>query len=140
MKKKTHVQEGYVPFVIEAVYILAHALRGMINAKCPRVFKNKEKFKNCPLSTVGFEGYELLQFIRNVSFVGKTLSLPYVHHSVNLIQITGVQGESVRLDEKGDRTDPTYDIYQFRGAKKGYVRIGDWANGYAIAKYKINSS
>lgn len=56
-------QEGIVPFVIDAVYAMAHALHNMINDTCRgRRFCSEV---NPP------DGSVLLQYIRNVSFIGQ---------------------------------------------------------------------
>ena len=55
-------QEGVVPFVINAVYAMAHALHNMIDATCRgRHFCSEV---NPP------DGSILLQYIRNASFIG----------------------------------------------------------------------
>uniref|UniRef100_A0A183ISG7 G_PROTEIN_RECEP_F3_4 domain-containing protein n=1 Tax=Soboliphyme baturini TaxID=241478 RepID=A0A183ISG7_9BILA len=58
-----HKQEGYVPYVIDAVYTLAHALKAMIASHC-----GDRSFHACDLS-VKFNGSELLQYIRRVNFI-----------------------------------------------------------------------
>ena len=60
-----YAQEGLVPFVVDAVYAMAHAVANMHRDKCPgkkRVCKHM-----LPMA-----GPDLLHYIRNVSFTGKT--------------------------------------------------------------------
>ncbi|KAI1732777.1 7 transmembrane sweet-taste receptor of 3 GCPR domain-containing protein [Ditylenchus destructor] len=58
-------QEAYVPFVFDGVNLVAQALHSYIKAYCgDDGFTN---WKDCHISHVGFEGYRLQQFYRNVS-------------------------------------------------------------------------
>ncbi|XP_037087472.1 metabotropic glutamate receptor 6-like [Pollicipes pollicipes] len=107
-------QEGLVPFVVDAVYALAHALHNMILAKCGSI-RLCDELRPVPA------GQELLQYIRNVSFIGK-------------------QKRQVRFDENGDATG-FYNIYQFqkRDGKYEYYQIGEWVeslNNLSTSKMK----
>ena len=58
-----YLQEGVVPFVVDAVYTMAHAMTNMMADICP----NPEvacDIMNPP------DGAQLLTYIRNISFVG----------------------------------------------------------------------
>ncbi|XP_022243239.1 metabotropic glutamate receptor 8-like isoform X2 [Limulus polyphemus] len=59
-------QEGLVPFVIDAVYAMAHALHHMIKERC-------EYFMGCEGMFPAPPGKELLEYIRNVSFKSSNL-------------------------------------------------------------------
>ncbi|KRX81127.1 Metabotropic glutamate receptor 3 [Trichinella sp. T6] len=98
---KEHVQEDYVPYVIEAVYLLANALHNMISNTCGNV-----SFHHCKISKK-IDGKTLLHYIRNFPFIGP-------------------QGDQLVLDSKGDRR-ARYNIYQFQGLYKYYVPVGEWA-------------
>ncbi|KAL1237206.1 Metabotropic glutamate receptor [Trichinella pseudospiralis] len=98
---KEHVQEDYVPYVIEAVYLLANALHNMIANICANV-----SFHHCKMSKK-IDGKTLLHYIRNFPFIGP-------------------QGDQLVLDSKGDRR-ARYNIYQFQGLYKYYVPVGEWA-------------
>lgn len=56
-------QEGLVQFVIDSVYALAHAIDSLRRVKCPK------DVKNC-LRRSYLNGEDVLQYIRNVSFLG----------------------------------------------------------------------
>ncbi|XP_043234513.1 metabotropic glutamate receptor 3-like, partial [Amphibalanus amphitrite] len=94
-------QEGLVPFVVDAVYALAHALHNMLVARCGGVTLCKE-VQPVP------DGQQLLKHIRNVSFIGR-------------------QKRKVRFNEYGDAIG-FYNIYQFqkRDGKYEYYQIGEW--------------
>lgn len=59
------MQEGVVPFVVDAVYAMAHALHNMRTAVCADPSYELCDAMNPPA------GPELLRFIRNVSFIGQ---------------------------------------------------------------------
>jgi len=59
-------QEGVVPFVIDAVYAMAHALHDMINDIC------RGRHNCSEVNTL--DGSVLLQYIRNASFIGLSLT------------------------------------------------------------------
>ena len=61
---KTYQQEGLVPFVVDAVYAMAHALEDLRKHKCPR-----RRHGMCA-HFLPISGEELLASIRNVSFEG----------------------------------------------------------------------
>uniref|UniRef100_A0A915IJ19 Receptor ligand binding region domain-containing protein n=1 Tax=Romanomermis culicivorax TaxID=13658 RepID=A0A915IJ19_ROMCU len=97
-----HQQESYVPFVIDAVYLCAHALHAYFKNHC-----SLPPFTNCKQMKI--DGTKLLRYIRNTSF-------------------NGTQDE-VRLNENGDRMI-RYIIYQYRGpmTPEQYVPIGEWVS------------
>jgi Receptor family ligand binding region len=64
--KEGYEQEGLVPFVIDAVYALAHAIDDIIKSRCGDYGYGGDCWKS--LLPIG--GYEMLTFIHNVSFKG----------------------------------------------------------------------
>ena len=62
---KEYTQEGLVPFVVDAVYAMAHALENMRRDKCP----HRARGMCSGLRSVS--GEDLLTYIRNVTFKGK---------------------------------------------------------------------
>src|SRR6218665_878771 len=69
-------QEGVVPFVVDAVYALAHALHSMIRENC-----NGKQF--CEAVDPP-DGPTLLAFIRNTTFIGSLIIPPSVRLSFSL--------------------------------------------------------
>uniref|UniRef100_T1J4D3 G-protein coupled receptors family 3 profile domain-containing protein n=1 Tax=Strigamia maritima TaxID=126957 RepID=T1J4D3_STRMM len=114
-------QEGLVPFVVDAVFAMAHALHNMMNDVCLN-----SSITLCPQMQPKPEGHQLLSYIRNVSFMG-------------------LQGREVRFNEDGD-PQVSYVIYQYqkRGDKYEYHQIGDWSAtlnlNLSLAKWPENSS
>lgn len=97
-------QEGLVPFVVDAVYAMAHAVHRMIIDVCgPDARELCDELKPAP------SGRNLLKYIRNVNFIGP-------------------QGQPVRFNKDGDAYG-SYSFYQYQrhGSKYDYVRIGDWS-------------
>ncbi|XP_076343953.1 metabotropic glutamate receptor 3-like [Tachypleus tridentatus] len=97
-------QEGLVPFVIDAVYAMAHALHNMIKDRC-------ESFLKCDEIYPAPTGNELLAYIRNVSFKSP--------QGGNMV---------VRFNQNGDAPG-SYHIFQFQQQRKGkydYQVIGQW--------------
>ncbi|PIO53066.1 hypothetical protein TELCIR_25616, partial [Teladorsagia circumcincta] len=58
-------QESYVPFVIDAVRVLARAISKYISDDC-----GQKEFHRCDLSTSRFKGDRLQKYYRNVSLSG----------------------------------------------------------------------
>lgn len=100
-------QEGLVPFVIDAVYAVAHALNDIIKSKCGL------NGGDCWQSLLPVAGAEMLRFIHNVSFKGP-------------------QGTEIRFNEDGDAYG-YYNIYQYQknDTKFDYVPIGTWRERWA---------
>ncbi|XP_034939802.1 metabotropic glutamate receptor 8-like [Chelonus insularis] len=118
-------QEGLVPFVVDAVYAMAHAVHNIINDEC---VENRETVHYlCDSLAPGIPGQSLLQYIRNVSFIGR-------------------QGTEIRFNSDGDAFG-FYNIYQYQRTDENrfdYVPIGYWKEvlgrdrAEVMDKYKIN--
>jgi len=113
--KKDHQQESYVPYVIDAVNLTAHALSNYFKNNCGR-----RSLKQC-INEKKIEGSVLLQYIRNTTFRGRYFAFTTSQIS-DILPMKGTM-DDVRLNEVGDRMT-RYIIYQFRNI--GYHRIGDW--------------
>ncbi|XP_045079662.1 metabotropic glutamate receptor 7 [Coregonus clupeaformis] len=95
-------QEGKVPFVIDAVYAMAHALHNMQRDLCPDVSGICEE-----MNLAG--GKKLLKYIRSVTFNGSA-------------------GTSVTFNRNGDAPG-RYDLFQYQmnnNSSPGYKNIGQW--------------
>lgn len=99
-------QEGLVPYVVDAVYAVAHALHNMLTYKC-----SQTGTLVCDAAKGKPDGEELLQYIRNVSFVGMT-------------------NRVVKFNQKNGDAYGVYDIFQYqkRGNKYEYYHVGEWAD------------
>lgn len=109
----THEQEGLVPFVVDAVYAMAHALHTLIQDKCGNLTL-------CDAVLPSPSGQEMLQYIRNVSFIGQ-------------------QGREVKFNTDGDAPG-SYFIYQYQMVSEksyDYVRIGSWTESLQLNVDKL---
>ncbi|XP_024940332.1 metabotropic glutamate receptor 7 isoform X2 [Cephus cinctus] len=100
-------EEGLVPFVVDAVYAMAHSVHNLIEDECVRnrgtVHCLCESLKPAP------RGQHLLQRIRNVTFFGR-------------------QGTEIKFNSDGDAYG-FYNIYQYQRKDEGrfdYTLIGSW--------------
>ncbi|KAF4532507.1 hypothetical protein B566_EDAN007622, partial [Ephemera danica] len=96
-------QEGLVPFVVDAVYAMAHGLHNLITDVC-----GTEPLHLCDALRPAPQGPALLRYIRNVTFTGR-------------------QGTEIKFNKDGDAYG-SYNIYQYqkRDEKYDYVLIGTW--------------
>ncbi|XP_064084977.1 metabotropic glutamate receptor 8-like isoform X2 [Macrobrachium nipponense] len=98
----THEQEGLVPFVVDAVYAMAHAFHNLLLEKCNELVL-------CDGVLPAPSGQDMLYSIRNVSFIGQ-------------------QGREVKFNTDGDAPG-SYFIYQYQKVSQNsydYVLIGSW--------------
>ncbi|KAH3880646.1 hypothetical protein DPMN_004567 [Dreissena polymorpha] len=106
--KEHYEQEGLVQFVIDSVYALAYAIHNLLQVVCPSTPHE------C-LERGVLNGEDVLHYIRNVSF-------------------TGISGDEVKFDDKGDGLGK-YDIFQYQYVNEGrfnYVHIGEWTDRLVI--------
>ncbi|XP_023290502.1 metabotropic glutamate receptor 7 [Orussus abietinus] len=100
-------QEGLVPFVVDAVYAMAHAVHNIIEDEC--VETQDAMHFLCDSLKPAPQGQNLLHYIRNVSFVGR-------------------QGTEIKFNADGDAYG-FYNIYQYQQNGDGrfdYALIGNW--------------
>ncbi|KAF7989291.1 hypothetical protein HCN44_007965 [Aphidius gifuensis] len=102
-------QEGLVPFVVDAVYAMAHAVHNFIDDECVGELGTMHYL--CDTLKPAPPGQRLLQYIRNVTFTGR-------------------QGTEIRFNADGDAFG-YYNIYQYQRSEEGrfdYTLIGSWEN------------
>ena len=93
---------GYVPYIIDAVFSVAHALHAMLN--CNR--------RACTKTLGNVEQRHLSQFIQNVSF-------------------EGFSEKNFFFNEKGT-TRGKYEVYIVRNGSSTYKRIGIWNGSFSL--------
>ncbi|KAL7288728.1 hypothetical protein TKK_0017453 [Trichogramma kaykai] len=97
-------QEGLVPFVADAIYAMAHGVHNVIDDFCVG-----EVHHLCANLEPAPQGQRLLQYIRNLTFVGR-------------------QGTEIKFNADGDAYG-YYNIYQYQRGEDGrynYTLIGHW--------------
>ncbi|XP_070164040.1 metabotropic glutamate receptor 8 isoform X2 [Polyergus mexicanus] len=100
-------QEGLVPFVVDAVYAMAHGVHNVIEDECVNNFGTSHYL--CETLSPAPDGPRLLQHIRNVSFTGR-------------------QNTEIKFNADGDAYG-FYNIYQYQRKEEGrfdYILIGAW--------------
>ncbi|KAL3981436.1 7 transmembrane sweet-taste receptor of 3 GCPR family protein [Acanthocheilonema viteae] len=97
----TFKQEAYVPFVIDAVNVVARALHQYIQTTCSSL-----NFRNCNVSKIDFDGARLQSYYRNVSIA---------------------PGVPPHIDANGDGIG-NYNIYQLNDVGH-YQNVGKWTAG-----------
>ncbi|XP_058797774.1 metabotropic glutamate receptor 7-like isoform X2 [Phymastichus coffea] len=102
-------QEGLVPFVVDAVYAMAHSVHNLINDECVNSGTSSGSHHLCDSLKPAPRGQQLLQYIRNVTFIGR-------------------QGTEIKFNADGDAYG-FYNIYQYQRGDDGrynYTLIGSW--------------
>jgi hypothetical protein len=104
-------QDGFIHFVIDSVYAMAHAIHNLMGLHCNRNLNPQELFE-CQHKTV-LKGSELLKAIRNVDFVS-------------------VSGRRVKFlrdkENSGDGLAP-FEVFQYQQYEPGkyrYEKIAEW--------------
>ena len=106
-----NLRSSFVPYVIDAVYALAHALDSIYACAVDwNVSKYHDQY-HCPQTQPSVKGSDMQKYLRNVSFHG----------------LTG----NVRFDSFGDPLTASYDIVNFkRGSKEkdghSKILVGFW--------------
>ncbi|XP_067205710.1 metabotropic glutamate receptor 8-like isoform X2 [Linepithema humile] len=103
---KDYEQEGLVPFVVDAVYAMAHAVHNVIEEECVNILGTPHFL--CETLQPAPDGPRLLQHIRNVTFVGR-------------------QNTEIKFNADGDAYG-FYNIYQYQRKEDrfDYILIGTW--------------
>ncbi|XP_071633906.1 metabotropic glutamate receptor 8 [Temnothorax longispinosus] len=100
-------QEGLVPFVVDAVYAMAHGVHNVIEEECVNNLGTSHYL--CETLIPAPDGPRLLQHIRNVTFIGR-------------------QNTEIKFNSDGDAYG-FYNIYQYQRNIEGrfdYTLIGTW--------------
>ncbi len=103
-------QDGFIHFVIDSVFVMAHALHNLIGKHCSDV-RGRDLF-DCQFKRA-FKGTELLDAIRNVDFVS----------------ITGRRVKFIKdKDNSGDGLAPfeVFQYQQYEPGKFGYRKLTEW--------------
>ncbi|XP_039310156.1 metabotropic glutamate receptor 8 isoform X2 [Solenopsis invicta] len=100
-------EEGLVPFVVDAVYAMAHGVHNVIEEECVNNLGTSHYL--CESLVPAPDGPRLLQHIRNVTFIGR-------------------QNTEIKFNSDGDAYG-FYNIYQYQRKDEGrfdYTLIGTW--------------
>jgi hypothetical protein len=105
-------QDGFIHFVIDSVFVMAHALHNLIQSHCKNL-QGQELF-DCQFKRA-FKGAELLTAIRNVDFTS----------------VTGRRVKFIKDNNKGNSGDglAPLEIFQYQeyeNGKFGYKKLTEW--------------
>lgn len=103
-------QESYVPFVVDAVHVLARALSKYITDEC-----GQKKFSDCYLSRSRFQGDRLQKYYRNVSII---------------------ENEPPLIDANGDGIG-RYDVFQL-DSMGVYHKVGKWRSSKDLFEIEVH--
>ena len=105
----SYSQNEFVPFVIDAVYVFAHALQNFLNDNCDSPLRWNHTTQQCDGMKLNLTGKNLLEYLYNVNF-------------------NGIQNRNVSFDENGDPSG-VYEITNLQRKDNGeyeYVAVGIW--------------
>jgi hypothetical protein len=121
-----YFQEGYVHYVVDAVFTLVIAIQRLIEEKCR---DQSSKGSLCP-AFFPFDGNRLLTILRSVTFrngLFRTLSSFSHHESITL----DLSQRSIKFTDTGDGIG-TYDIFQYQMIDSlsvlDYMTIGEFSD------------
>jgi len=121
-----YFQEGYVHYVVDAVFTLVKAIQKLVEEKCLNSQNNKplcEEF-------FPFDGTKLLSIIRNITFRnGRMQNFPFKIFII--IFYVELSKRIIKFTKDGDGIG-TYDIFQYQIMKSSdtlnYVTIGEFTD------------
>ena len=119
----SYSQKEFVPFVIDAVYVFAHAIQNFLNNNCDSPLRWNRTARHCDGMKYELNGENLLGYIYNVTF-------------------DGIQDRSVTFDENGDPSG-VYEIIRLQTNDSGqyeYVSLGFWNSAYAENALILNNT
>lgn len=106
-------QDGFVHFVIDSVFAMAHAVQNLLNKKCAKYKQDLTRLKECEQRAAELKGSELLKAIREVEF-------------------NSISGRTVKFikdkQNMGDGLAP-FEVFQFQRDEHGkysYKKIAEW--------------
>ncbi|KYN16204.1 Metabotropic glutamate receptor 7 [Trachymyrmex cornetzi] len=123
-------QEGLVPFVVDAVYAMAHSVHNVIEEECVNNLGTSHYL--CESLIPAPDGPRLLQHIRNISFIENILLYIIATILISSSYLTTIpdcrQNTEIKFNSDGDAYG-FYNIYQYQRKDEGrfdYILIGTW--------------
>ena len=119
----SYSQNEFVPFVINAVHVFAHALQNFLNNNCEFPLRWNRTSQHCDGMKYELNGENLLGYLYNVTF-------------------NGIQNHTVSFDENGDPSG-VYEIISLQPNDNGQyesVTVGIWKSSYKENALTLNSA
>lgn len=117
-------QDGFIHFVIDSVFAMAHGIHSLLEHHCGLLRQNRTLMSDCRRS-IELQGSELLDSIRNVEF-------------------TSITGRKVKFiknkKNSGDGLAP-FEVFQYQRTPQGnfkYVKIAEWESDRDFTIQKSN--
>ena len=108
--ESSYSQGDVVPFVVDAVYAIAHALQNFLHNNCNSPLNWNRTTQQCEGMKRQLIGENLLDYLFNVTF-------------------NGIQNRTISFDENGDPLEGVFEIVNLQMNNSGeyeYVPIGYW--------------
>ena len=113
-------QDGFIHFVVDSVFAMAHAIQKLINSKCAMHKHDSTRLSECESKISQIKGSEVLEAIRNVEF-------------------KSITGRTVKFIKNiGDGLAP-FEVFQFQRLENGkynYKKIAEWDSEKAFVLNK----
>ena len=140
-----YTQEGYVHYVVDAVFTLVIAIKKLVDEKC----SNPSRLKPLCKEFYPFDGTRLLSVLRNVTFRNgnnSVFSKTFFFENV----VLDLSKRSIKFTPNGDGIG-TYDIFQYQiidsSNNLNYRTIGEFSDSdqvnersVEIREYEIDSA
>ena len=120
----SYSQKEVIPFIIDAVYVFAHAIQSFLDDNCDSPLRWNRTAQQCDGMKYELTGEKLLEYLYDVNF-------------------NGVWNQNVSFDENGDPSG-VYEIINLQTNSNGqdeYVSVGFWNSAYkenALMLYSTN--
>ncbi len=120
-----YFQEGYVHYVVDAVFTLVISIQNLIDEKCPNSSKNKPLCKEF----YPFNGTRLLTILRNITFHNGKIKINF--KILIIFLFLELSKRLIRFTSNGDGIAP-YDIFQYQIINTpdtlDYLTIGEFSD------------
>ena len=120
----SYSQKEVIPFIIDAVYVFAHAIQNFLDDNCDSPLRWNRTAQQCDGMKQELNGENMLEYLYNVNF-------------------NGIRNQNVSFDENGDPSG-VYEIINLQANGNGqdeYVSVGFWNSAYkenALMLYSTN--
>ena len=119
----SYSQKEVIPFIVDAVYVFAHAIQSFLDDNCDSPLKWNRATQQCDGMKRKLNGKNLLEYLYNVNF-------------------NGIQNRNVSFDENGDPSG-VYEIINLQANDNGqyeYVSVGFWNSAYKENALMLNGT
>ena len=116
----SYSQKETIPFIIDAVYVFAHAIQNFLDDNCDSPLRWNRTAQQCEGLKLEMNRENWIKYLYNVNF-------------------NGIQNHNVSFDENGDPPG-VYDIIYLQTNNNGYVTVGFWNSAYKDNALILNNT